>query len=140
MDEINRKEYRIFRKNRDAFREYLKKSNVNLDTKWSDFLQVCKGHPAYQNMVGQPGSTCWQLFADYISSLRKDLSDDKKYVLKIIGDNKFKNVESLAKFVREKKDISYDNLNRIFDWLQRRDASGDTSDIDSESSNESMST
>ena len=106
--------------NREKFRELLQISveekNLNLETKWGDFVAQIKDREEYLNMLAQEGSTLLELFQHKINELKKDYKKVKKINKEIITKNKieikyhisFEEFDNLISQFKESKMISLD--------------------------------
>ena len=78
--------------NHERFRELLQinveEKNLNLETKWGDFVAQIKDREEYLNMLAQEGSTPLELFQDKINELKKEYKKVKKIFKEIITKNK----------------------------------------------------
>ena len=106
--------------NHERFRELLQISveekNLNLETKWGDFVAQIKDREEYLNMLAQEGSTPLELFQDKINELKKEYKKVKKIFKEIITKNKieikyhisFEEFDNLISQFKESKMISLD--------------------------------
>ena len=106
--------------NHERFRELLQISveekNLNLETKWGDFVAQIKDREEHLNMLAQEGATPLELFQHKINELKKDYKKVKKINKEIITKNKieikyhisFEEFDNLISQFKESKMISLD--------------------------------
>ena len=118
--------------NREKFRELLQISveekKLNIDTKWSSFVNEIKDREEYLNMLGQEGSTPLELFQDKKNELKKDYKKVKKIFKEIITKNKieirykisFDEFDNLISQYREGKIISLDMKKLLYEHIKKK--------------------
>ncbi|KRX05843.1 WW domain [Pseudocohnilembus persalinus] len=78
------------RKNREKFREYLKKQikggHIDHKTKYKQFVQENKDNEVYLNLLGQKGSTPHELYLDEYFTLKQYHSDLKQEIKDVLKD------------------------------------------------------
>ena len=118
--------------NREKFRELLQISveekKLNIDTKWSSYVNEIKDREEYLNMLGQEGSTPLELFQDKKNELKKDYKKVKKIFKEIITKNKieirykisFDEFDNLISQYREGKIISLDMKKLLYEHIKKK--------------------
>ena len=118
--------------NREKFRELLQISveekNLNLETKWGDFVAQIKDREEYLNMLAQEGSTPLELFQDKINELKKEYKKVKKIFKEIITKNKieikyhisFEEFDNLISQFKESKMISLDMKKLLYEHIKKK--------------------
>ena len=118
--------------NREKFRELLQISveekNLNLETKWGDFVAQIKDREEYLNMLAQEGSTPLELFQDKINELKKEYKKVKKIFKEIITKNKieikyhisFEEFDNLISQFKESKIISLDMKKLLYEHIKKK--------------------
>jgi hypothetical protein len=88
------------RKAREAFREILKnrwlKGEIQITTKWREFVQKIRHEEGYKLMTVAVGSTPAELFYDFIDDLEKKFRDDKRRVKNMMKSLNLEMTSSLA--------------------------------------------
>ncbi len=118
--------------NHERFRELLQISveekNLNLETKWGDFVAQIKDREEYLNMLAQEGSTPLELFQDKINELKKEYKKVKKIFKEIITKNKieikyhisFEEFDNLISQFKESKMISLDMKKLLYEHIKKK--------------------
>eukprot|EP00931_Biecheleriopsis_adriatica_P024176 TRINITY_DN1512_c0_g1_i1.p1 TRINITY_DN1512_c0_g1~~TRINITY_DN1512_c0_g1_i1.p1 ORF type:complete len:568 (-),score=219.40 TRINITY_DN1512_c0_g1_i1:41-1744(-) len=87
LQEKTKVKYRSERKNRDAFRELLRKDGANgkiqMTTGWSKYAEKVVKDQRYIALISQPGSTPHDLFDDYIEELQDKHNQERNKLKKL---------------------------------------------------------
>jgi len=101
--------------NREKFKEllqtYLEKKDINMKTKWKDFVKKIIDKEEYLNLIGQKGSTPHDFFIDIISQLKKDYKENKMIFKTILKENN----------IKFNSNISYQEYNKILNKYKEYD-------------------
>eukprot|EP01122_Echinamoeba_exundans_P009068 TRINITY_DN3122_c0_g1_i1.p1 TRINITY_DN3122_c0_g1~~TRINITY_DN3122_c0_g1_i1.p1 ORF type:complete len:683 (-),score=167.76 TRINITY_DN3122_c0_g1_i1:599-2647(-) len=120
------------RKAREAFRELLKnrwvKGEIQISTKWRDFVQKIRHEEGYKLMTVAAGSTPAELFYDFIDDLEKKFRDDKRRVKSMMKSLNLEMTSSLAfetwlTILKQHDDfavLDQSNIHLMFTSLQSR--------------------
>mmetsp|Transcript_38904 Transcript_38904/g.70159 ORF Transcript_38904/g.70159 Transcript_38904/m.70159 type:complete len:572 (+) Transcript_38904:70-1785(+) len=87
LAEKTKVKFRAERKNRDAFREILRKDGdagkIKANTHWGDYAETVVKDDRYLNLIAQPGSTPHDLFDDYVEELNDKYNQDRNKIKKL---------------------------------------------------------
>ena len=84
---------------RQNFRELLKKlkqeKKFDINSKWKDIYPIIQNDPVYTTMLGNNGSTPFELFWDEIMELEEKYRPDRRFIFDVVANSHFDfNVET----------------------------------------------
>ncbi|KAJ4295861.1 U1 snRNP protein [Collariella sp. IMI 366227] len=132
LQEEKNKKLRQERKARDGFMALLselrKDGKIKAGSKWSQVYPLFEADERYQAIVGRPGSTAMELFWDVVEEEERSLRSIRNDVLDAIDDKRFEvtpkttfeEFESVLKGDRRTANIERDNMELIFERIQKR--------------------
>ena len=111
-EENNRyKEFQNREKFKDLLQIYLEKREINMKTKWKEFVKKIIDKEEYLNLIGQKGSTPHDFFTDIISQLKKDYKENKMIFKTILKENN----------IKFNSNINYQEYNKILNKYKEYD-------------------
>ena len=113
IEEENNKynEFQNREKFKDLLQIYLEKREINMKTKWKEFVKKIIDKEEYLNLIGQKGSTPHDFFIDIISQLKKDYKENKMIFKTILKENN----------IKFNSNISYQEYNKILNKYKEYD-------------------
>nr|BAN65826.1 WW domain containing protein [Babesia bovis] len=127
VKEAEKRAYRAQRKRRQHFVAFLEdcvaKGTINGRTVFEDFIKAHSTEAMYLDIVGQPGSTPYDLFKDVHSPIRKQYKIERENVKQLINQGILDRGASLADYERicvGNKACSPENVALIHESLRRR--------------------
>ncbi|KAK1939794.1 WW domain containing protein [Babesia divergens] len=127
VKEAEKRAYRAQRKRRQRFMSLLEdsvaKGEINGRTTFEDFIKAHCTEAIYLDIVGQPGSTPYDLFKDVQRPLRNQYKKEREQVKQLISSGILDRDATLKEYenvLKEKDVCSAHNLPLIYESLQRR--------------------